>query len=294
MGFADCPFRSHYVSVHGQRLHYLDEGSGPTLLFVHGNPTSSYLWRNVIKLLRHRYRCVALDLPGFGRSAKPDLDYRLCTLHHFLSGFVEQLALEPVILVLHDWGGPLGFRLAQQQPSQVRALVFMETFPFTFDWQEFPLIARPLYFAFRQPALSPWLLQRHNLFVNTVLPMGTLRRLPRSVMNVYRAAFPDRHSRRAIRALPSELPIDDRQGETWLAVEEIEKRLPEMDQPMLLLHFRPGAVLPEQRIPWFKQRLKYLDVVHAGPGLHFVPEDNPAVIADSLDQWFQVRLANPR
>ena len=154
MGFADYPFTSRYLTVDGHRLHYIDEGQGPTLLFLHGNPTSSYLWRNVIKPLTGHFRCVALDLIGFGKSDKPDLDYRFLTHYQFLHGFVTGLGLTDVTLVLHDWGGPLGFRLAQHQPDRVSAVCFMETFPFTFDWHEFPPAARPLFFAFRQRRLS--------------------------------------------------------------------------------------------------------------------------------------------
>lgn len=143
MGFADFPFESRFVTLNGHRLHYIDEGEGPLILFIHGNPTSSYLWRNVIKPLRGKYRCIALDLIGFGKSDQPDLDYRFLTHYQYLEEFVAALALTDITLVLHDWGGPLGFRLAQQHPGKVSRLCFMETFPFTFDWDEFPCPCGP-------------------------------------------------------------------------------------------------------------------------------------------------------
>lgn len=289
MGFADYPFTSRYLTVDGHRLHYIDEGQGPTLLFLHGNPTSSYLWRNVIKPLTAHYRCVALDLIGFGKSDKPDLDYRFLTHYRFLHDFVAQLDLSGITLVLHDWGGPLGFRLAQHQPARVSAICFMETFPFTFDWHEFPLAARPLFFAFRQRRLSYWLLQRQNLFVNVVLRFSTLRRLPRSVLAAYRAPFPDARSRYPIRVFPGELPINDRQTETLVAIQDIERRLERMTQPMLLLQFHPGAVLSRTRVAWLSQRIAHLEVVDCGRGLHYVQEDNPEAIANALADWCRDR-----
>ena len=289
MGFADYPFTSRYLTVDGHRLHYIDEGQGPTLLFLHGNPTSSYLWRNVIKPLTAHYRCVALDMIGFGKSDKPDLDYRFLTHYHFLHEFVAALQLNDVTLVLHDWGGPLGFRLAQHQPERVSAICFMETFPFTFDWHEFPPAARPLFFAFRQRRLSYWLLQRQNLFVNVVLRFSTLRRLPRSVLAAYRAPFPDARSRYPIRVFPGELPINDRRTETWAAIQDIEQRLERMPQPMLLLQFHPGAVLSRTRVAWLSQRIAHLDVVDCGRGLHYVQEDNPEAIAAALADWCRER-----
>ncbi|MBL7248915.1 haloalkane dehalogenase [Alloalcanivorax marinus] len=293
MGFADYPFTSRYQTIDGHRLHYIDEGQGPTLLFLHGNPTSSYLWRNVIKPLRDRYRCVAPDLIGFGRSDKPELDYRFLTHYHYIREFVAALDLKDVTLVLHDWGGPIGFRLAQQEPRRVARLCFMETFPFTFDWEEFPLAARPLFFAFRRQRLSYWLLQRHNLFVDLVLRLSTFRPLPRSVMAAYRAPFPDARSRYPIRVFPGELPINDRDTEAHRAIEEIERGLAGMPQPMLLLHFHPGAVLGRSRVAWLAQRLPDLEVVDGGRGLHYVPEDRPERIAEALEDWLRRRLPEP-
>ncbi|GAA5120979.1 haloalkane dehalogenase [Alloalcanivorax gelatiniphagus] len=292
MGFADYPFSSRYLSVDGHRLHYIDEGRGPTLLFLHGNPTSSYLWRNIIKPLRARYRCVALDLIGFGRSDKPHIDYRFLTHYHYLQRFVAELDLKDLTLVLHDWGGPLGFRLAQREPERVARLCFMETFPFTFDWEEFPLAARPLVFAFRDKRLAPWLLQRHNLFVDLVLRFSVLRPLPRSVLAAYRAPFPDARSRLPIRVFPSELPLNDRPGETHRAIAEIEANLPRMIQPMLLLHFQPGAVLSRGRVDWLARRIPHLEVVDGGAGLHYVQEDRPQTIAAALETWLD-RLSDP-
>jgi len=303
MGFADFPFESRYVTVNGHRLHYIDEGEGPVLLFIHGNPTSSCLWRNVIKPLRGQYRCIAVDLIGFGNSDQPDIDYRFLTHYRYLEDFVAALALTDITLVLHDWGGPLGFRLAQQQPQIVSRLCFMETFPFTCDWDEFPLPLRPLFFAFRQERLGRFLIINRNLFVRMVLPFGVIRHLPRSVRRIYQKPFRQRASRYPVYVWPNQLPINDRQDETWQAIEEIEKGLGSMPQPMLLLRFRPGAVLGPARIRWLLEQIPNLDISDCGRGLHYVQEDNPEAIADAIQHWLhplaetiaeQIPPASPR
>lgn len=287
MGFADFPFESRYVTVNGHRLHYIDEGEGPVLLFIHGNPTSSYLWRNIIKPLRAHYRCIALDLIGFGKSDKPDIDYRLLTHYQYLDAFVDALSLSDLTLVLHDWGGPLGFLLAQRRPDRVSRLCFMETFPFTFDWDEFPLPLRPVFFSFRQERLGRYLIIKRNLFVRLVLPLGVIRHLPRSVRRVYQTPFRDPASRYPVYVWPNELPINDKQDETWHVIQQIEKGLGHMHQPMLLLRFRPGAVLGPARIRWLLEHIPNLDITDCGHGLHYVQEDNPQAIADALARWIQ-------
>ena len=290
MGFADYPFRSRYQEISGSRMHYIDEGSGPTLLFLHGNPTSSYLWRNVIKPLREHYRCIAPDLIGFGQSDRPDIDYRFPTHYSYVEALVEALDLRDVTLVLHDWGGPLGFRLAQQQPERVRALCFMETFPFTMDWSELPLAARPLFRAFRNETLGRFLIMRQNIFINLVLPFGVVRSLPRSVMAAYRAPFHNWRDRYPILVWPNELPLnDERKGETWRMIHQIEENLSEMAQPMLLLTFRPGTLVPAVRARWLQARIPDLEVIDCGRGLHYVQEDNPRGIAGALNEWLKRR-----
>jgi O-6-methylguanine DNA methyltransferase len=161
----------------------------------------------------------------------------------------------------------------------------METFPFTCDWDEFPLPLRPLFFAFRQERLGRFLIINRNLFVRMVLPFGVIRHLPRSVRRIYQKPFRQRASRYPVYVWPNQLPINDRQDETWKAIEEIEKGLGSMPQPMLLLRFRPGAVLGPARIRWLLDQIPNLDISDCGRGLHYVQEDNPEAIADAIEHW---------
>lgn len=287
MGFADFPFQSRYRNIRGHRIHYVDEGQGPVLLFLHGNPTSSYLWRNIIKPLSARYRCIAPDLIGFGKSDKPALDYRFLTHYDFMEAFILDLGVSDITLVLHDWGGPIGFRFAGRHSDRVSGICFMETFPFTMRRDELPPMARPLFRAFRQPVAGKALIMWQNLFVNLVLPLSVKRSLPRSVMTVYRAPFRRVRDRFPVYVWPNELPLDDRRGDTWQAIHEIEESLPSMPQRMLLLSFRPGAILRRERVEWLRRTLPGLQVMDCGPGLHFVQEDQPETIAANLGAWLE-------
>ena len=124
--FAESPFPHHYATVHGARMAYLDEGRGDPIVLLHGNPTSSYLWRNIIPHLTGIGRCIAPDLIGMGRSDKPDLAYRFADHARYLEGLLDALELDRVALVVHDWGSALGFDWAMRHPERVRAIAFME------------------------------------------------------------------------------------------------------------------------------------------------------------------------
>ena len=132
---AAFPFQSHYAEVLGSRMHYVEEGSGDPVLFLHGNPTSSYLWRNVIPHVSPLARCIAPDLIGFGRSDKPDIDYRFFDHARYVDAFIEALGLRNITLVVHDWGSALGFHYARRHESNVRGIAFMEAIvrPITWD-----------------------------------------------------------------------------------------------------------------------------------------------------------------
>lgn len=123
---ADFPFESKFVEVNGQRIHYVGEGEGKPVLFIHGNPTSSYLWRNIIPYAAKHGRAIALDLIGMGKSDKPDIPYRFADHAPFVDGFIEVLGLHDVTLVIHDWGSALGFHYARRHPDNVRGIAFME------------------------------------------------------------------------------------------------------------------------------------------------------------------------
>src|SRR5262245_55243955 len=194
---AAFPFERHYINVHGSRIAYVDEGRGDPILFLHGNPTSSYLWRNIIPHVTGVGRCIAPDLIGMGASDKPDIDYRFVDHARYVEGFIDALGLDHVTLVVHDWGSALGFDWAMRHPSRVRAIAFMEAIltPVP-SWDQFSPTGRELFQKLRTPGVGEEMVLEHNLFVEQILPAAVVRGLTPAEMAHYRAPFADRAARK--------------------------------------------------------------------------------------------------
>lgn len=285
---AAFPFESRYVDVLGHRIHYVEEGRGAPVLFVHGNPTSSYLWRNVLPAVATatRRRGIALDLPGFGRSGKlADGNYTLDLYYRVLEGFIEKLGLKDLVLVLHDWGGPLGMMYAVRHRDNVKAVALMETFLWDTSWKDYGKY-RPVFKLFRSP-LGYLMIQVMNFFVNRILPGSVIRKknLTREVMDHYRQPFPTVASRRPVRVFPQLIPIEGRPETSRLFIEEIEDNLRRFDIPVLWIKATPGAIITnntEYRLVALAARLPRLMVMKFGPGLHYLQEDDPGRLAEMI------------
>ncbi len=148
------PFQSKFVDVLGSRMHYVEEGAGDPVLFLHGNPTSSYLWRNVIPHVSPLGRCIAPDLIGMGKSDKPDIGYGFFDHSRYVEGFIEALGLQNITLVIHDWGSALGFHYARRHEGNVKGIAFMEAIVRPVTWDEWPEQARQMFQAFRTPGVG--------------------------------------------------------------------------------------------------------------------------------------------
>lgn len=148
----DFPYESHYLEVQGAKLHYIETGKGDPILFLHGNPTSSYLWRNIIPYLTSWGRCIALDLIGMGKSDKPDIDYRFVDHVKYVEEFIQAMGLQRITLVVHDWGSALGFHYASRNEANVKGIAFMEALLIPVpSWEVFPEDARKMFQALRTP-----------------------------------------------------------------------------------------------------------------------------------------------
>src|SRR5437867_11913028 len=164
------PYESKYIDVLGSRMHYVEEGSGDPVLFLHGNPTSSYLWRNIIPHISPIGRCIAPDLIGMGKSDKPDLDYGFFDHARYVEGFIETLGLRNITLVIHDWGSALGFHYARRHGGNVKGIAFMEAIVRPVTWDEWPEQALQMFQAFRTPGTGEQMIMEQNMFVEAVLP----------------------------------------------------------------------------------------------------------------------------
>jgi haloalkane dehalogenase len=285
---AEFPFKSHFVEVEGSRLHYIDEGEGDPILFLHGNPTSSYLWRNVIPHVTPFGRAIALDLIGMGKSDKPDLEYRFFDHVRYVEGFIEALELENVTLVVHDWGSGLGFHYASRHEDNVKAIAFMEAIlaPLS-SWEEFPAGARETFQAFRTPDVGWEMIVNQNVFVEQVLPGAIIRTLTDAEMDRYREPYLEPASRKPVWRWPNELPIEGEPPDVVEAVATYNEWLQQTELPKLLFHATPGAIVPPPLVEWCRENLSNLQTVDLGAGIHFLQEDHPREIGAELANWYR-------
>jgi len=284
---AAFPFESKFVEVQGSRMHYVEEGAGDPVLFLHGNPTSSYLWRNVIPHLSPLARCIALDLIGMGKSDKPDIEYRFFDHARYVDGFIEALGLRHITFVIHDWGSALGFHYSRRREDNVKGLAFMEAVVRPVTWSEFPEQPRGLFQAFRTPDVGWDLIANRNVFVENVLPGSILRKLSEEEMNRYREPFLDPASRKPVWRWPNEIPIEGEPADVVEAAQAYADWLGESDVPKLLLYAQPGAIMREPLVEWCRKNVRNLKTVDIGPGVHFVQEDRPHEIGEAIAEWYR-------
>ena len=270
------PFEDRYADVAGCDVHYIDEGSGPPLLLLHGNPTYSFLYREIVAGLRDRYRCIAVDYPGFGLST-PAPGYGFTPTEHagVVESLVVRLELRDVTLMVQDWGGPIGFAVATRHPDRFAAFVIGNTWA----WPKAD-VPTQLFSRFLGGPVGRRLILNRNLFVEGALGRGVRRTLPDRVMDAYRGPFPTPASRRPIAVLPREI-LGSR---PFLA--ELERRLPELaDRPALLVWpTRDVAFRERERRRWEEVFPDHRTVTLEGAG-HYIQEDAPGEIVSAIRGW---------
>ena len=280
------------IDLLGSYLHYLEAGKGDPIVFLHGNPTSAYLWRKVIPHLESQGRCLALDLIGMGRSGKPAIEYRFFDHRRYLDAFSDTLQLKRVTFVLHDWGTALGFDWARRHPERVVAIAFMEALLREMNWSDFPENARAMFQSFRTPGVGEKLILDDNVFIEQLLPGAILRKLKDEEMNAYREPFLKREDRKPVWRWPQELPIEGEPADVVEAVRANAAYLSSSEVPKLLLTFEPGAIMRPELVEWCRANLKNLEIHPAGKGLHFVQEDEPDTIGRAIAEWRSRVLAS--
>jgi haloalkane dehalogenase len=276
------------IPILDSTMYYEEVGRGDAVVFLHGNPTSSYLWRDVIPSISDRHRCLAPDLIGMGRSGKPDIAYRFADHARYLDAWFESLDLDRVTIVGHDWGGALGFDWASRHPDRVAGIAFMETIIRPLVWEEWPPGGREIFQAFRRPGEGEELILDRNLFVEAVLPASIQRTLSAEQMEVYRAPFAERGSRLPTLAWPRDIPMEGEPADMVARVEAYDGWLESSGQvPKLLLTFEPGAIMSPPVVEWCRQHVSSLEVVHIGGGIHFVQEDQGPAIGAAIASWLE-------
>lgn len=277
-----------FIDVNGHRMAYVEMGEGPPIVFQHGNPTSSYLWRNIMPKLAPLGRCIAVDLIGMGDSDKlpnsgPD-SYRYVEHRDALFAAWEQLGiLDDVTFVLHDWGSALGFDWASRHPALVRGIAYMEGIVCPVTWDDWPESARDIFRAFRSDAGESMILDK-NLFVERVLPASIMRRMTEAEMAVYRRPFESPgEDRRPTLTWPRQIPIEGEPEDVHRVVENYSKWLMTTETPKLFINAQPGAILTGRQREFCRRFPNQKEVTVAG--IHFIQEDSPDDIAAAIFNW---------
>ena len=214
---ATFPFESRFIEVEGSEIRYVEEGTGDPILFLHGNPTSSYLWRNIIPYAAEIGRAIAPDLIGMGKSGKPDIEYRFDHVR-YIEGFIEALGLQNITFVIHDWGSGLGFHYATRHEGNTKGVAFLEAILPIPSWDAFPEAGRDLFKSFRTKDVGEDLLIDKNMFVENALPNFVVRPLTDEEMDHYREPYREEASRKPVWRWPNELPIEGEpamSGKRW-------------------------------------------------------------------------------
>lgn len=280
---SEYPFTSRYLSLDGHRLHYVDEGRGEPLVFLHGNPTWSYYWRELLAALRSRYRVIAPDHMGCGLSDKPqDYAYRLDTHIRNTTALLEHLRVKDVTLLLHDWGGAIGMGYATQHPGNVRRFVLFNTAAFTS--QDMP----PLLSLARVPGLGKLAIQGLNAFARGATVLATAKGLPAPVREAYVRPYDSFRNRIATYRFVQDIPLSPRHP-SWSRLRAIEDELPRLrDRPMMLLWGAKDWVFHPGFLDEWRRRFPEAESHLFADAGHYVVEDARdrvlPLVADFLDR----------
>ena len=284
-------FEKHFKVVNRKRLAYIEEGHGDPIVLLHGNPTSSYLWRNVIPELTASGRVIAPDLIGQGDSEKLSVSegpgrYTFEVAYEYLAGLLSELDAEQnVVLVGHDWGSALGFHWARNHSDSVRGIAYMEALVSPVQWSEWPEAARGIFQGFRSKKGEDLVLSR-NLFVEAVLPNSIIRKLTDEEMDHYRAPFSTPDDRQPTLNWPRQIPIDGEPVEMVELVTEYGRWLEQsVTLPKLFINAEPGSILVGRQREYCRTWPHQKEVTV--PGKHFIQEDSPSEIGQAIAEWLK-------
>jgi len=289
--FSTTPLAKQFVEVEGKQMAYHETGVGDSVVFLHGNPTSSYLWRNVIPHVAGQARCIVPDLIGMGDSDKLALNgpeaYRFVEHRRYLDGLLEALALgDRVTLVVHDWGSALGFDWANRHRGRVAGIVYMEAIVCPMTWEEWPDAATPIFEALRSEAGEEMVMEK-NLFVEAILPGSILRDLSDEEMAEYRRPFLSPEHRRPTLTWPREIPLAGEPADVVEIVADYAAWLASSEVPKLFINADPGAILGGAQREFCRTWPNQTEVQVAGS--HFIQEDSPHEIGQAIADWLPLR-----
>jgi haloalkane dehalogenase len=285
---ADDSYPRKRVSVAGTEIAYVDVGNGAPIVFLHGNPTSSYLWRNIIPHLDGLARCLAPDLVGMGQSGKaPDGRYQFADHARYLDAWFAALGLDHnVTLVVHDWGSALGFHWAHRNPASVKGIAYMEAIVTPLRWDDWPERARKMFELMRSPAGEDLVLQK-NVFVERILPASIIRKISEEELVIYRRPYLEPgESRRPTLTWPRQIPIEGEPPDVTAIVNDYAAWLAaNSGLPKLFINAEPGSILVGRQREFCRKWPNQRETTIAG--LHFIQEDSPHQIGAAIADWYR-------
>ena len=292
---ADYPFDSKFVNIDGYKIHYVEEGKGKPIVFIHGNPTWSYIWRNVLKgvALKTNRRVIAIDLLGMGLSDKPKLDYTPQIHRAVLTKFIRKLKLKDVFLVGHDWGGPIMTGYAVRNPANVKGLIYVDSFAWKMEYSDFGFI-EPIIRLSRTAEGQDLMLNDRSWYAENLIKPGVLNQefFTDEILENYLKPFAEPGSRTAMAKFPLLIPIIDDPNsiqESLSYFDNIEHNLWSLSfTPMVWVKGTPGSLLSDESFDKFerlRRRLPHVEILEFGPGIHPLMEDNPRRVVDLVSKW---------
>lgn len=277
------------VSVLDSTIFFRETGTGVPMVFLHGNPTSSHMWRHILTAVGDPGRRLAPDLIGMGSSGKPDVDYTFDDHARYLDAWFDALGLDEVVLIGHDWGGALAFDWAARHPGRVRGVAFAETIVKPMSWQEFPEGGRELFRLIKTPGVGEAMILDQNAFIEQALPGSVAGQLGDEDLDTYRRPYPTRDSRIPLLQWARSMPLGGEPADVVAKIVRYDEWLAaSTDVPKLLVAFEPGpgTMMGPELIDWCAANMAALDVAeHELVAGHHSPEDQPAAIATTIASW---------
>ncbi len=283
--------KTHFISVNGSKMHYYDDGVGDPVLFLHGIPTSAYLWRHIIAALSPNMRCVAPDLIGMGLSDKPDIEYRVFDHIQYIDAFIDALQLKNITLVLHGWGSVIGLDYARRHEKNIKAIAFYESHlqPVS-NWDQLSLPVQQFATLLNRPGASYRAVIKQNYFIEKLLPRSMIRKLTDDEMAHYRAPFPTPETRRSLWQYVNDLPLGKGPSDVMELIQTYSAWLQKTTIPKLLLYAIPGFMTTIEEVTWARDHFPNTQIASLDDALHLAQESVPDQFSEALLNWYTKSL----
>jgi haloalkane dehalogenase len=278
-----------YLNINNSNIFYVTHGTGDPVLFLHGIPTSSFLWRNITPFLATKFKCIAPDLIGMGKSDKPDIEYSIREQVDYLTKFIETLNIKNINLVVHGFGSIIGLEYAKNNPANIKSIVFYESHLKPIKFEQLSLPLKQTAYKLKNMDNLEELILNSNFLVDLFLNSGTLNKLPEIIKNNYYNCYKTSADRKVLLSYISSILNINQKNEINNSIVNYSDYLIKSNTPKFLLYSSPGMLTTIELIQWAKENLNNLTISNLGQGLHFAQETSPFEFADALLNWYSAK-----